>query len=478
MPRSSPHSKPHPSRGLVGRLWAELRLAVAGTHGDFTSGSIGRAIFLLAVPMILEMLMESLFGICDIFFVSRLGPEEVASVGLTDSLLTLFVFSTAVGLSMATTAMVARRIGEKKPEEAAIAAVQAIVIGTVLALMVGIPGALNAERLLAMMGGSPELIATGSTYTAVMVGGSITIYMLFLINAVFRGAGDAAIAMRVLWLANGINLILDPCLIFGLGPFPELGLTGAAVATTIGRGIGVLLQLWALFRGSRRFAVTFDKLKIVPSVMSRLIRVSLGGIVQFAIATSSWVGLVRIIAIFGDAAVAGYTLALKLIIVAILPSWGMSNAAASLVGQNLGAGEPDRAEASVWRAGIYNTVFLVGTGLCFILFARQLIGIFTDDPVVLGYGIDCLRFVSYGYAFYAWGMVLSQAFNGAGDTWTPTRINLFCYWLFQIPLAYLLATHFGMEARGAFVAITAAEGLLGVVSFLVFRRGRWKTREI
>ena len=477
MPAISPPPMPH-NRGLVGRLWAELRLAVAGTHGDFTTGSIGRAIFLLSVPMVLEMLMESLFAICDIFFVSRLGPQEVASVGLTDSLLTLFVFSTAVGLSMATTAMVARRIGEKKPQEAAVSAVQAIVLGTLLALLVGIPGALNAERLLAMMGGSPELIATGSTYTAVMVGGSITIYMLFLINAVFRGAGDAAIAMRVLWIANGINLILDPCLIFGLGPFPELGLTGAAVATTIGRGIGVALQLWALFRGSRRFAVTFDQLKIVPSVMSRLIRVSIGGIVQFAIATSSWVGLVRIIALFGDAAVAGYTLALKLIIVAILPSWGMSNAAASLVGQNLGAGKPDRAEASVWRAGAYNTVFLVAIGLLFIVFARQLIGIFTDDPVVIGYGIDCLRFVSYGYGFYAWGMVLSQAFNGAGDTWTPTKINLFCYWLFQIPLAYLLATHFGMEARGAFIAITASEGLLGVVSFLAFRRGRWKKREI
>jgi putative MATE family efflux protein len=467
-----------PPRGRIAGLWAELRLAVAGTHTDFTSGSIGRAIFLLAVPMVLEMLMESLFGICDIFFVSRLGAEAVATVGFTESLLTLVVFATAVGLSMATTAMVARRIGEKDRDGAAVAAVQAIIIGTVFALLLGIPGALGAKHLLSMMGGSEQVVAGGATYTAVMMGGSITIYLLFLINAVFRGAGDAAIAMRVLWVANGINLILDPCLIFGLGPFPEMGLTGAAVATTIGRGVGVLLQLWALFRGSRRFAVTLDKLRLAPAVMTRLIRVSLGGIVQFAIATSSWVGLVRIIALFGDAAVAGYTVALKLIVFAILPSWGMSNAAASLVGQNLGAGQPERAETSVWRTGFYNMLFLLAVAVVFITFAPALIGIFTSDPDVLAYGVDCLRWVSYGYGFYAWGMVVSQSFNGAGDTWTPTWINLFCHWLFEIPFAYLLATRFDFGARGVFIGIMVSEAMLALVSIVLFRRGRWKTREI
>ncbi len=328
------------------------------------------------------------------------------------------------------------------------------------------------------MGGSPELIAVGSMYTTVMLGGSVTITLLFLINAIFRGAGDAAVAMRVLWLANGINIVLDPCLIFGLGPFPELGITGAAVATTIGRGTGVVFQLWILFRGSSRIRLVVSQLRLDPKVILRLLRVSIGGIMQFLIATSSWIALVRIVGQFGSTAVAGYTIAIRIIIFAILPSWGMANAAATLVGQNLGAQQPDRAESSAWRAGLYNMFFLVSMALIFITFAEFFILLFTDDPEVVAYGVDCLRYVCYGYGFYAYGMVIVQAFNGAGDTTTPTLINFFCYWLFQVPLAYVLAGSTPLGPKGVFLAITAAESLIAIVGILVFRRGRWKQRVI
>jgi len=455
-----------------------LREAVVGSQQDFTEGSIGRAIFLLAVPMVLEMMMESLFGIVNVLWVAKfLGKEATATVGITESLLTM-VFAVAMGLSMATTATVARRIGEKDHHGASIAAVQSIILGVVASIPVGIIAIAFAPQMFTLMGASDGVIASGTGYARVILGGNVVIMQLFLINAVFRGAGDASIAMRVLWIANVINIVLDPCLIFGLGPFPKLGVTGSAIATTIGRGTGVLFQLWFLFGGRRRVKVDWRGIRLNAEVMTRMVRISLGGMFQFLIATASWLGLVRIVAVFGDAALAGYTVALRIIIFAILPSWGMSNAAATLVGQNLGAGKPARAERSVWVTGFANMCFLGLVAIIFITFAERLIGIFTTDPAVVPYGVSCLRFISYGYIFYAYGMVMVQSFNGAGDTNTPTVINLCCYWLFQIPLAYSLAIPFGFGAEGVFVAITLAESLLAVVSVVVFRRGKWKTRKV
>lgn len=474
---SPPVSTPPPAGGALRRAWALVREAVAGSQQDFTTISIGRAVFLLAVPMVLELALESVFAVVDIFFVSRLGSEAVATVGLTEAMVTV-IFAVGIGMGMATTAMVARRIGEKDVAGAATATAQALWLGVGLSLALGLTGVLFARRLLSLMGGTEEVVARGWGYTAVVLGGSGTILLLFLLNAAFRGAGDAAIAMRVLWLANGLNILLDPCLIFGLGPFPELGVTGAAVATTIGRGSGVALQLWVLLRGTSRVSLGRGRLRLVPEVLLRLARVSVGGIGQFLVATASWMALVRIIALFGSAAVAGYTIALRIIVFAILPSWGMSNAASTLVGQNLGAGRPDRAESSAWRTGLYNMIFLLAVAVVFITGARPLVGIFTSDPEVLAYGVSCLRIVSYGYGFYAFGMVMVNAFNGAGDTTTPTLINLGCYWLFQIPLAYLLARPAGFEAPGVFAAITLSESLVAVVGILAFRRGRWKGRVI
>ena len=457
--------------------WATLREAIRGSKQDFTEGPIGRAIFLLAVPMVAEMLMESLFAVVDIFWVSKLGADAVATVGLTESMLAL-IYAVAIGLSMGATAMVARRTGEKDPERAASTAVQAIALGIVLAIPIGIAGALLAPKLLALMGASPSVVATGSGFTAIMLGTNVVILLLFLINAVFRGAGDAAIAMRVLWLANALNIVLGPCFIFGLGPFPEMGVTGAAVGTCIGRGTGVLYQLWTLSRAGGRIAVGRRHVKLDPAVMLRLLRISGSGILQAAIGTASWIGLVRILSGFGSAALAGYTIGIRVIVFAILPSWGMSNAAATMVGQSLGAGKPGRAERSVWIAGFYNMLFLGGVGLCFILFAGPLIRFFTQDPAIVPYGIDCLRIVSYGFLFYAYGMVLTAAFNGAGDTWTPTWINFFCFWLWEIPLAYVLATRAGMGPRGVFVAITIAFSTLAVVGAFMFRRGKWKEKKV
>jgi len=472
-PTSSPRVGTAPDMGA----WATIKLALTGKELDFTSGPIGRAIVLLAIPMVLEMVMESVFALTDAFFVSRLGTDAVATVGLTEAMISI-LFAVAIGSGMATTAMVARRIGEKNTAGARVAAAQSILLGLMLTLVVALPGVLFAKDLLRLMGGTPELIASGHGYTRVLFGGSATIMLLFLLNAVFRGAGDAAIAMRVLWIANTINIVLDPCMIFGLGPFPELGVTGAAVATTIGRGAGVLIQFWVLFRGSSRIHVRWPHFVPRPMIILRLFRLSVGGILQILIGTSSWVVLVAIIGGFGSAAVAGYTLAIRLIIFAILPSWGLANAAATLVGQNLGADQADRAEISVWRAGLYNMGFLLGIAGVFIAAAGPLIRIFSVEPEVVRYGVACLRWVSIGFPFYAWGMVMVQAFNGAGDTYTPTVINFFCYWIFQLPFAYLLAHTAGLGPNGIFIAITVAESLIAVVGVLVFRRGRWKLREV
>jgi putative MATE family efflux protein len=464
-------------KSLFGRIWHDMREAVLGTEQDFTEGSLGRAIFLLAVPMVLEMSMESLFGIVDVFYVSRLGADAVATVGLTESMLTL-IFGVAMGLCMATTALVARRIGEKNPAGASVAAAQAIIVGILVSLPVAAIGFLLTPTLLRWMGATPGVIATGSGYGAVMLGGNVTILLLFLNNAIFRGAGDAAIAMRALWLGNFVNIVLDPCFIFGWGPFPEMGVTGAAVATNIGRGLGVVYQLMMLFGGHGRVRVRPSQLRPDWAVMRNLLRISVGGMFQYLVATASWLGLVRIIAIFGSAALAGYTIALRIVVFAILPSWGMSNAAATLVGQNLGAQKPARAEQSVWKTAFCNAIFLGVVTIVFIIFAEPLIRLFTNDSAVVLYGVDCLRYVSYGYVFYAFGMVMVQAFNGAGDTFTPTIINLCCYWLFQIPLAYWLAMSAGLGAQGVFLAITIAESTIAIVGILMFRRGRWKEQKV
>ena len=457
--------------------WATIKLALTGKELDFTTGPVGRAIVLLAIPMVLEMVMESVFALTDAFFVSRLGIDAVATIGLTEAMITI-LFAVAVGTGMATTAMVARRIGERDVAGARIAAAQSILLGLALTAVVALPGVLFAKNLLQLMGGSPELVASGHSYTRVLFGGSATIMLIFLLNAVFRGAGDAAIAMRVLWIANACNIILDPCLIFGLGPFPELGVTGAAVATTIGRGVGVAIQLWVLFRGGSRIRLKLKDLVPRTRIILQLFRLSVGGILQFLIGTSSCVAMVWIIGGFGASAVAGYTLAIRLIVFAILPSWGLANAAATMVGQNLGAGQPERAEIAVWRTGLYNMIFLLGVATVFIAAAGPLIRIFSIDPQVVAFCVSALVWVSIGFPFYGWGMVMVQAFNGAGDTYTPTVINFFCYWLFQLPLAYYLAHGTQLGATGVFIAITAAESLIAVVGILVFRRGRWKDRVV
>ncbi|HVE69737.1 MAG TPA: MATE family efflux transporter [Thermoanaerobaculia bacterium] len=458
-------------------LWSAVREAIRGSQRDYTDGPIGRGIFVLAVPMVLEMVMESVFVVCDVFFVSKLGPDAVATVGLTESMLAI-VYTLAIGLSIGATATVARRIGEQDREGAARAAVQVIALGLIVSGVLGVLGAVFAPSLLALMGASPSVIASGSSFTRVMLGGNAVIMLLFLINAVFRGAGDAAIAMRVLWLANAINIVLGPLLIFGIGPFPELGVTGAAVATTIGRGTGALFAFSRLLRPGARIQLSRRHLELDPAVMLRLVKLSGSGTFQVFVGTASWIGLVRIISSFGSTALAGYTIGLRIILFALLPSWGLSNAAATMVGQSLGAGKPDRAERAVWVAARYNMYFLGVLGLLFVILATPIVRLFTTEPAVVTHGADALRVVAAGYLFYAYGMVLTQAFNGAGDTWTPTWINLFCFWLWEIPLAYALAFWFGMGPHGVYLAITIAFSTLAVVSAVLFRRGRWKTRAV
>jgi putative MATE family efflux protein len=458
-------------------LWSAVKESIRGSHRDYTRGPIGRAILLLAVPMVLEMIMESVFAVVDIFWVSHLGKEAAATVGLNESLMTL-VYTLAMGLGIGAMAMVARRIGEKDPEGAARAAVQAIALALIVSTLIAVIGAPLAPKLLTLMGGSPWVIEHGSGFTRIMLAGNASVVMLFMINAIFRGAGDAAIAMRTLWLANWINILLGPCLIFGLGPFPKLGIVGAAIATTIGRGTGAIYALTRLFRSGGRFDIKLRHLRIEPSVIGRLLRLSGTGTFQIFIGMASWIGLTRIISSFGSDAVAGFTFGIRVILFALLPSWGMANAAATMVGQALGAKNPERAERAVWKAGFYNMIFLGIIGLLFIFFAPQIIWFFTDDPNVSHYGVDCLRIVAYGFLFYAYGMVLGQSFNGAGDTWTPTIINLFVFWLWEIPLGYVLGVKAGLGPRGVFVAMTIAFSTLAVVSAAVFRLGRWKKKAV
>ena len=458
-------------------FWSSIREALRGSHQDFTTGSLNRAILLLAIPMVLEMVLESLFAVVDVFWVGRLGANAVATVGLTESLLSL-IFAVGLGLSLSTTAMVARRIGEKDPEGAAVAGVQAIAIGLAVSAIVGIPSLLYAPEMLRLMGASPEIISVGSGYARIALGGGGVIMLLFLNNAIFRGAGDAAIAMRLLWVSNIINLILDPCLIFGWGPFPKLGVTGAALATFTGRSIGVLYQFYRLLRGTERIRILKRQIHLNFQVLVRLLRVSLTGILQFAIAHTSWIGLVRIVSIFGSAALAGYTIAIRILIFIIMPSWGLSNAAATLVGQNLGAKQPERAQISVWRTGFYNMLFLGAIGIFFLFFATPVVRLFTQDPDVVPGASACLRILSYGNIGYAYGMVMLQAFNGAGDTVTPTIVNFFGFWILEIPLAYFLAISMRMKANGVYISIVIAECAIAAAGILLFRRGKWKGQTI
>jgi putative MATE family efflux protein len=458
-------------------LWASVKEALQGSHQDYTEGSLRRSILLLAVPMVLETVMESIFAVVDVFVVGRLGPDAVATVGLTEAMITL-VYAVAMGLSFGATAMVARRIGEKDTEQAARTAVQAIGLGVLLGLPISIAGAIFARPLLELMGGSSWVLEHGVRYTQVMLASMVSVVLLFLINAIFRGAGDAAISMRVLWLANILNIILAPCLVFGWGPFPELGVLGAGVATATGRSAGVLFQLFWLVRGSGHLRLRWEHLRLEPRTMLTMVRLSGLGMFQAFVGMSSWVVLVRIVATFGSAATAGYTIAMRIIIFALLPSWGLGNAAATLVGQSLGAKKPERGEQAVWTAARYNMVFLGSVGLLFILVAKPLIGAFTEDAEAAAYGVQCLRIVSAGFLFYAFGMVLEQAFNGAGDTMTPTLINLGCFWVLELPLAWVLANTFELGPTGAFLSITVSYGLLAVVSAWLFRQGKWKLREV
>ena len=455
-----------------------FRQALSGKEQDYTKGSIRRAVFLLAVPMILEMCMESVFAVVDIFFVGRLGKNEaVSTVVLTESVLTI-VYSLAIGLSMAATAMVARRIGEKDPKAASKAGMQSLMLALFITVIISIAGLFFAPEILKLMGASAETIHIGTNYTRIIYGGSIVIMLLFLINGIFRGAGDASIAMRSLWIANICNIILCPLLIYGAGPIPAYGITGAAIATTIGRGIGVLYQLYHLFGGKRIIKIRIQDFVPDWPVMKSISNIAWPGAAQFLIASASWMVLARIMTEFGDSAVAGYGVAIRLIMFFLLPAWGMSNAAATLVGQNLGALQPERAEQSVWRTAKYNTIFMIFVTLVFLLFAQPIVAFMNRDVTVESYAVSALRTVSLGYIFFGVGMVVTSAFNGAGDTRTPTLINLFGFWLFQVPLAIVLALVFKLGPQGVFIAIVLAETGITIAGIIIFKKGKWKKVKI
>ncbi|MGH8079912.1 MAG: MATE family efflux transporter [Lysobacter sp.] len=468
---SAATSAPQPS------LWSELRDAVRGTDADYTKIPLRRAVFLLAVPMVLELVLESTFAVVDIFFVAKLGPSAVATVGLTESYMFL-LYAVAMGLAMAVTAVVARRIGEGKREEAAVTAVQAIFVAVLVSVVPALVGIFYAQDLLRLMGADAWSIEHGYRYTQWMLGGNAVIMLLFVINAIFRGAGDAAIAMRVLWLSNGLNILLCPLLIFGLGPVPALGIEGAAVATNIGRGIGVMFQLWVLLHGGKHIHVSARQWIWRGAMLWNIVRTSLGGVGQMMVAMTSWIFLMRILANVGSEAVAGATIAIRIMMFTMMPAWGMSNAAATLVGQNLGASQPERAEASVWRIGWYNMGYLVIVSVLFFAFPRQLVGFFTDDTHVVAIGAEWLQILSYSFFVYGWWMVTVQAFNGAGDTMTPTKINVVFFWLIQIPLSYLLAVVLGWQQSGVFWGVFVSETSVGLFTLWLFTRGRWKSAQV
>ncbi|MGI8544171.1 MAG: MATE family efflux transporter [Aridibacter sp.] len=451
--------------------------AIRGSKRDFTKGSIGLAVFLLAVPMILEMIMESVFAVVDVFFVASLGADAVAIVGITETMMFL-IYAVAMGVAVGAMAMVSRRIGEKDLDGAARSATHAIYMGLIVAVLMGVIGIIFAPNFLSLLGAEPQVVREGTLFARLMLGGNFVVVFLFLLNAIFRGAGNAAISMRVLWIANILNCILDPLFIFGIWIFPELGVTGAAVATLIGRGIGVTYACYRMFFTEKRFEIRREHWQFVGERFKRLWSLSWVAMLQFGIGTTSWLGLMTVVASFGSEAVAGYTIGIRVMIFALLPAVGLSNAAATLVGQNLGAKQPERAEKSVWKAAFYNAVFQTLIGVIFVIFAEPITRIFTDEPQVLMYATDSLRIISYGFLFYAVGMVLETSFNGAGDTWTPTYLNLFVFWLFEVPLAYILAHYFGMGPHGVFWAITVAFSLLAIASTILFKRGKWKLMEV
>jgi putative MATE family efflux protein len=458
-------------------VWQELKNALRGTDSDYTKIGLSRAIFLLAVPMILELIMESTFAVVDIYFVGKLGSSAVATVGLTETYLFL-LYAIAMGLALAVTAVIARRVGEKRMEDAGASAVQSIIIALLVSVPFTVGGIFFAKELLAFMGGDAWVIEEGYRYTQWMLGGNAVIVFLFVINAIFRGAGDAAIAMRVLWIANGINIILDPLLIFGWGFIPAMGIEGAAIATTIGRGTGVLIQLWILFKGGKKIRVYVSHLRVDAKAMLNILRTSIGGIGQMIVAMTSWIFLMRILANVGSEAVAGATIALRLMLFTMMPAWGLSNAAATLVGQNLGANRPDRAESSVWKIGLYNMIFLISVSFVYFFYNESLMSIFTDDARVISIGGEWIRILSYSFFVYGWWMVSTQAFNGAGDTKTPTKINLVFFWLIQIPLAYLFAIHFDWQHSGVFWAVFFSETSAGLFTLWLFSKGKWKTMKV
>jgi putative MATE family efflux protein len=458
-------------------FWQALKDAVAGSEADYTQIPLKRAILLLAVPMILELIMESTFAVVDIYFVGKLGASAVATVGLTETYLFL-LYSIAMGLAMAVTAIIARRIGEKKKDDAAKSAVQSIFLAILCSIPFSIGGLFFAKDLLRLMGGDAWTIEHGYRYTQWMLGGNVVIVLLFVINAIFRGGGDAAIAMRVLWIGNGINIVLVPILINGWGPIPAMGIEGAAIATTIGRGTGVLIQLWTLFNGSKRIKVKLSQLYWDAKVIIGILKTSMGGVGQMIVSMTSWIFLMRILSDVGSEAVAGSTIALRIMMFTMMPAWGLSNAAATLVGQNLGAGQPDRAESSVWKIGVYNMIFLVGVSFIYFFYNDSLMRIFTEDERVIAIGSEWLRILSYSYFVYGWWMVSVQAFNGAGDTKTPTRINIVFFWLIQIPLCYLLAIHYEWAHSGVFWGVFISETSVGLFTLWLFSKGKWKTVQV
>lgn len=454
-------------------IWEELKNAISGTEADYTQIGMKRAIFLLAVPMILELVMESTFAVVDIYFVGKLGASAVATVGITETYLFL-LYSIGMGLSMAVTAIIARRIGEKKKESAGISAVQSIYLALIASVPFAVAGIFFTKELLTLMGADQWVINEGYRYTQWMLGGNAVIMLLFVINAIFRGAGDAAIAMRILLISNAINIFLDPLFIFGWGPFPAMGIEGAAIATTIGRGVGVMVQLWILFKGGKHIRVTFAQLYWDAKIILSTLRTSLGGIGQMIVAMTSWIFLMRILADVGSEAVAGATIAMRIMMFTMMPAWGLSNAAATLVGQNLGAENPDRAESAVWKTGFYNMIFLIGVSLIYFFFHDALMGIFTDDKRVIAIGGEWLRILSFSYFVYGWWMVSTSAFNGAGDTTTPTKINLIFFWLIQIPLSYFLAITMGWQHSGVFWGVFISETSVGLFTLWLFTKGGWK----
>ncbi|MBL9207516.1 MAG: MATE family efflux transporter [Opitutaceae bacterium] len=470
-----PPAAPAPSAPTS--LWRIVLQAFRGQHHDYTAEPLERAVLLLSVPMVLEMVMESLFAVVDVFWVSRLGKEAIAVVGLTESIMTL-IYAAAIGISIAASAIVSRRIGEKDPERAAQAAGQILVLGTATSLVIGLAFASLAPQILRLMGADESVVALGSSFTRIMLGGNLTVFLIFLINAIFRGAGDAVLAMRTLWLANGLNILLGPCFIFGWGPLPEMGVAGAAVATNIGRGVGVLYQLWHFTGNRSRIRLRLEHLRPDFAQLHAILRTAGNGILQLLISTTSWVGLFKILATFGSATLAGYTIAIRVIVFALMPAWGLANAGATLTGQNLGAKQPDRAEAAVRLATRYNVIFLGIVGVIFVVCAQPLISFFTDDPEVRGHGVKALWIVSLAFPLYAAGMCLEGAFNGSGDTWTPTRLNFFCFWLGQVPLAWVLAVPCRLGPVGVFIAVPVSFTVLTLWSALLFRKGRWKLQQV